>query len=100
MSQAEGAAKNRLRAEWNELFRVVHSEELGEVAAEFDRIHSAHRAVEVGALHDIIPPKNLRPYLVQAIERSIAKEQPAPSHDTKLEDSAGVRDSALVLPAP
>lgn len=56
MSQVEGAAKNRLPAERNELFKVVHSEKLGEVAAEFDRIHSAHRAVEVGALHDTIPP--------------------------------------------
>ena len=71
---AEGAEKNRLRAEWNELFKVVHSEKVGEVAAEFDRVHSVHRALEVGALHDIIPPKNLRPYLVQAIECGIAKE--------------------------
>jgi len=100
ITRAEGAEKNRLRAEWNELFKVVHSEKLGEVAAEFDRIHSVHRALEVGALHDIIPPKNLRPYLVGAVEHGIAKEQALPSSQTKLEDSAGVRDSTLVLQAP
>ncbi len=71
MSQAQGAEKNRLRAEWNELFKVVHSEKLGEMAAEFDRIHSVNRALEVGALHKIIPPHQLRPYLIDAIARGI-----------------------------
>ena len=32
------------------LSRSIHSEKLGEMAAEFDRIHSVHRALEVGAL--------------------------------------------------
>ena len=50
LAKAEGAEKVRLRAEWDELFKVVHSEKLGEVASEFDRIHSVHRALEVGAL--------------------------------------------------
>ena len=75
MAQAEGAEKGRLRAEWDELFKIVHSEKLGEVASEFDRIHSVHRALEVGALHDILPPRNLRPYLVHAIERGMANEK-------------------------
>jgi acetyl-CoA carboxylase carboxyltransferase component len=79
---AEGAEKNHLRDEWNELFKVVHSEKLGEVAAEFDRIHSVHRALEVGALHDILPPRNLRPYLVHAIECGMANEKQG--HSEKL----------------
>ena len=74
INQAEGAEKGRLRAEWDELFKTVHSEKLGEVAGEFDRIHSVHRALKVGALHEILPPRNLRPYLVHAIERGMAKE--------------------------
>ncbi len=45
------------------------------MAAEFDRIHSVHRALEVGALHRIIPPRELRPYLIEAIARGIAKEE-------------------------
>jgi acetyl/propionyl-CoA carboxylase alpha subunit/acetyl-CoA carboxylase carboxyltransferase component len=73
MAKAEGAEKGRLRAQWDELFKVIHSEKLGETAAEFDRIHSVQRALDVGALNYIIPPANLRPYLIQAVERGIAR---------------------------
>jgi acetyl-CoA carboxylase carboxyltransferase component len=73
LAKAGGAEKRRLRSQWNELFKVVHSEKLGEMADEFDRVHSVHRALRVGALHHIIPPANLRPYLVQAVERGIRK---------------------------
>ena len=50
MAQAEGVEKGRLRAQWDELFKIVHSEKLGELAAEFDRVHSVQRALDVGAL--------------------------------------------------
>ncbi len=73
MAQAEGAEKVKLRAQWDELFKVVHSEKLGEMAAEFDRVHSVQRALDVGALHYIVPPANLRPYLIDAVERGIAR---------------------------
>ena len=72
--QAEGGEKAKLRAQWNELFKVVYSEKLGEMAAEFDRIHSVHRALSVGALNCIIPPANLRPYLIRAVERGMGVE--------------------------
>jgi hypothetical protein len=71
MAKAEGKEKVQLRAEWNELFKVVHSEKLGEMAEEFDRVHSVHRALRVGALHDILPPASLRPYLIAAVERGM-----------------------------
>jgi hypothetical protein len=67
--------KGRLRAQWNELFKVVYSEKLGEMAGEFDRIHSVHRALSVGALNHIIPPANLRPYLVHAVERGMRNDK-------------------------
>ena len=75
IAQADGAEKGRLRAQWDELFNVVHSEQLGEMASEFDRVHSVQRALDVGALNYIIPPANLRPYLIQAVERGIAREE-------------------------
>ena len=75
MAQAQGAEKNRLRAEWNKLFKVIYSEKLGETASEFDHIHSVHRALEKGALHRIIPPRDLRSYLIEAIGRGIEKEE-------------------------
>ena len=75
MAKAEGAEKGRLRTQWDELFKIVHSKKLGEMAAEFDRVHSVQRALDVGALHCIIPPANLRPYLIDAVERGIATEE-------------------------
>ena len=75
LAQAEGAEKSRLRAQWDDLFKIVHSEKLGEMAAEFDRVHSVQRALAVGALDCIIPPATLRPYLIDAVERGIAKEE-------------------------
>ncbi|HYM75361.1 MAG TPA: carboxyl transferase domain-containing protein [Candidatus Dormibacteraeota bacterium] len=71
MLQAGGMEKGRLRTQWSELFKIVYSEKLGEMAGEFDRIHSVHRALSVGALDHIIPPANLRPYLVDAVERGM-----------------------------
>jgi acetyl-CoA carboxylase carboxyltransferase component len=74
IAKAEGGEKARLRAKCNDLFKTIHSEKLGEMAAEFDRIHSVHRALAVGALHQIIPPAKLRPYLIHAIERGVKRE--------------------------
>jgi acetyl-CoA carboxylase carboxyltransferase component len=84
IAQAEGAEKNCLRTQWDELFKVVHSEKLGEMAAEFDRVHSVQRALDVGALNYIIPPANLRPYLIQAVERGIAREEESESAKSKI----------------
>ena len=75
MAQADGAEKGRLRVLWNELFKRVHSEKLGEVAAEFDRVHCVERALRVGALNHILPPRDLRPYLIRAVERGMEKVQ-------------------------
>jgi acetyl-CoA carboxylase carboxyltransferase component len=73
LAKAQGAEKARLRSEYDELFKVIHSEKLGEMAAEFDRVHCVQRALDVGALNYIIPPAKLRPYLIEAIERGIAR---------------------------
>jgi hypothetical protein len=69
MAQADNVEKGRLRSQWNELFKVVYSEKLGEVAGEFDHVHSVERALRVGALDRIISPAMLRPYLISAVER-------------------------------
>src|SRR5690242_13032301 len=74
MTKADGLEKGRLRGQWNELFKIIHSEKLGEMANEFDRIHSVQRALGVGALHCIIPPARLRPYLIHALERRMEQE--------------------------
>ncbi len=85
ITKAEGAEKVRLRAQWNELFKIVHSEKLGEMAAEFDHVHSVQRALDVGALNCIIPPATLRPYLIDAIERGIAREEKAEAERSEIQ---------------
>jgi len=81
--KAEGAEKATLQAEWDKLYKIVHSEKLGQVADEFDRIHTVQRALKVGALHHIIQPANLRSYLIEAVERGIAKEANARPEEFK-----------------
>jgi acetyl-CoA carboxylase carboxyltransferase component len=83
MAQANGAEKSRLRGQWDELYKIVHSEKLGEMAAEFDRVHSVQRALDVGALNYIIPPANLRPYLIHAVERGIARVEKSESEKSE-----------------
>jgi acetyl/propionyl-CoA carboxylase alpha subunit/acetyl-CoA carboxylase carboxyltransferase component len=73
LDAAADAAKPALRAKLSEMVRAVRSEKLGQVADEFDRIHSVHRALQVGSLDRIIKAADLRPYLVDAIERGIAR---------------------------
>ena len=77
IQQRLGAAadgdKRRLRAEYDEVFRVVHAEKQGEVADHFDAVHSVYRAREVGSLQHIVPVAGLRPYLVEAVERGMAR---------------------------
>ncbi len=73
--QATDAAKSVLRAKLSEMTRAVRSEKLGQVADEFDRIHSVHRALEVGSLDRIIKPADLRPFVIEAIERGMARDE-------------------------
>jgi acetyl-CoA carboxylase carboxyltransferase component len=52
---------------------AVRSEKLGEVAREFDAVHSIERAREMGSVDRIIPASGLRPYLVEALERGMGR---------------------------
>ncbi|MCK6547438.1 carbamoyl-phosphate synthase subunit L [Myxococcota bacterium] len=74
VASAPDAEKRKLRAELLMVRREVRSEKLGQVADEFDAIHSVERARRVGSLDDIISPARLRPYLIEAVERGITRE--------------------------
>nr|MDA8320669.1 fused acetyl/propionyl-CoA carboxylase subunit alpha/methylmalonyl-CoA decarboxylase subunit alpha [Actinomycetota bacterium] len=69
------AASGEQRAELNlrlaDVHAAVRAEKLGEVAAEFDRVHSIQRAVDVGSVDAIIGPAQLRPRIIDAIERGM-----------------------------
>ncbi|MGW4124625.1 ATP-binding protein [Nocardia sp. NPDC004711] len=69
---ADGAERARLRVELAARQAAVRSDKLGEVAAEFEAIHTIARAREVGSVHSIIPAAALRPQIVAAIERGMA----------------------------
>ena len=74
IAQAAGAEKVKLRAGRNDLYGEIYSEMLGQVAEEFDGVHSVQRALEVGSVNRIIPPAQLRPYLIEAVERGMRRE--------------------------
>jgi acetyl-CoA carboxylase carboxyltransferase component len=63
----------RLRSELAGVRASVRSEKLGEVADEFDGRHNIERAQRVGSVHEIIPGPDLRPYLVDAVRRGMAR---------------------------
>jgi acetyl/propionyl-CoA carboxylase alpha subunit/acetyl-CoA carboxylase carboxyltransferase component len=73
IAAAEGAQKAKLRAEDAALYAEVRSEKLGQVADEFDHIHSIQRAQSVGSVHRIIAAADLRPYLADAVRRGIER---------------------------
>ncbi|WP_116245433.1 carboxyl transferase domain-containing protein [Nocardiopsis sp. FIRDI 009] len=68
VAAASGADRAALTAELDELRVSVRSEKLGEVAAEFDRVHDIHRAVEVGSVDAVISAAELRPRVIAALE--------------------------------
>jgi acetyl-CoA carboxylase carboxyltransferase component len=55
------------------LYAEVRAEKLGQLAAEFDAIHSVARAVEVGSVDRIISAAELRPHLIETVERGIER---------------------------
>jgi hypothetical protein len=51
----------------------VQSENVGEVASEFDAVHNIHRARLVGSIDDVVPAAALRPRLIEAIESGMQR---------------------------
>jgi len=72
VAEASGAERAALATELAEVRTAVRAEKLGEVAAGFDRVHSIQRAVEVGSVDAVISANELRPRLIEAIERGLS----------------------------
>jgi hypothetical protein len=70
---AKGPEAGRLRAKAAAVAAAVRSEKLGEVADEFDSIHTIERALAMGSVDRIITAEELRPYIIGALERGMAK---------------------------
>ncbi|RKT77736.1 acetyl/propionyl-CoA carboxylase alpha subunit [Terracoccus luteus] len=73
VSSSSGLDRARLAAELAELRSSVRSEKLGQVASEFDRVHSIHRAVSVGSVDAVVDPHELRPRIIDAVEAGLAR---------------------------
>jgi hypothetical protein len=71
VAETSGAERAALSAQLAEVQASVRAEKLGEVAAEFDRVHSIRRAVEVGSVDAIISVPQLRPAIINAIEHAL-----------------------------
>jgi acetyl/propionyl-CoA carboxylase alpha subunit/acetyl-CoA carboxylase carboxyltransferase component len=70
---ADDAERAHLRIELAAQRAAVRSAKLGEVASEFEAIHNIKRAQRVGSVHTIIPAAQLRPSIIAAVERGMAK---------------------------
>jgi hypothetical protein len=70
---AEGDERASLRVALADLRASVRSNKLGEVAREFDRVHTVERALGIGSIDAIIPAVRLRPHLIGALERGMAR---------------------------
>ncbi len=73
LAGADEVERTRLRVELAGLRAEVRSEKLGEVAEEFEQVHNIERALAVGSVHTIIPARELRPYLIGAVERGLGR---------------------------
>ncbi|MCO8269187.1 ATP-grasp domain-containing protein [Actinoplanes sp. TRM 88003] len=71
LAAAAGAERSALAAELEELRNTVRTEKLGEVATEFDRVHSIQRAVEVGSVDAVIKATEMRPRIIEAITTAL-----------------------------
>ncbi len=70
-SEEESGDRASLATELADVRSAVRTEKISEVADEFDRVHNAHRAVEVGSVDAVISASDLRPQLITAIERGL-----------------------------
>ncbi len=64
---------SQLRARLDSTWATVHAEKLGQLADEFDTLHSIERARDVGSVDSIVPASRLRPYLIDAIQRGMRR---------------------------
>ncbi len=69
------ADRAHLRVQLESTKADVRNAKLGEVASEFEAIHNIQRAQQVGSVHHIVPAAELRPQIIAAVERGMARAQ-------------------------
>jgi hypothetical protein len=71
IASARGTERAALVNRLADVRASVRAEKLGEIAAEFDSVHSIQRAQRVGSVDSIIRPDELRPQIIAAVERGL-----------------------------
>ncbi|HHV22174.1 MAG TPA: fused acetyl/propionyl-CoA carboxylase subunit alpha/methylmalonyl-CoA decarboxylase subunit alpha, partial [Propionibacterium sp.] len=71
IAQASESERGGLMVEMTDVRAEVRAEKISELAAEFDGVHSIHRAVEVGSVDEVIPADRLRPAIIEALVEGI-----------------------------
>jgi acetyl/propionyl-CoA carboxylase alpha subunit/acetyl-CoA carboxylase carboxyltransferase component len=74
-------ARAELRHQLVDTMQVVRAQKLRQVADEFDGIHDIRRALRVGSVDHIIPAAELRPFVIEALERRLATRAAGPAGD-------------------
>ena len=92
ISRAEGAERQRLRGERDQLWADTLARERGRFAAQFDAVHSVERAVRMGSVSSVVAPSSLRPFLIDAVERGVRRS----CHQPVITDD----DARLAQPLP
>jgi acetyl-CoA carboxylase carboxyltransferase component len=88
---ADGPEAGALRAQLVQLTEQVRSEKLGEVADEFDATHTIQRARTMGSVDRIISAGELRPYVIDALERGMARTTAERPEGARAQRSPGQR---------
>jgi hypothetical protein len=73
LAEADPSGSGPLRTALRTAYRDVRAEKLGEVAEEFENVHTIERARQVGSVDRVISAESLRPYVVDALERGMRR---------------------------
>ncbi len=73
LATAPDDQRHQILARLGVAVRDQREKKRAEIAKAFDGIHSVLRAQQVGSLHDILPARRLRRYLIETLERSLAE---------------------------
>ena len=68
IAAAPEAERAALSVELDDVRAGLRAEKISEIAAEFDSVHSIHRAVQVGSVDAVIAASQLRPAVIASIE--------------------------------
>jgi acetyl-CoA carboxylase carboxyltransferase component len=74
LENAGGSDRAHLQAEYDQMYKEVLAQHRKNLARKFDAVHTVHRAMEVGSIDNVISARGLRPYLIDAVERGVARE--------------------------